>query len=130
MNKLVKSLEIEMIREKSQTANGLKFLLENYSINNAGLSTIKVFSYSGIKRVSELSNDVSESKVIKFICNALFSEIELFESKYGLRYSTIIFEVMDLLTNAYKNAKFSNNELKMIDKIFDYKQHLISEGEF
>lgn len=130
MNKLVKSLEIEMIREKSQTANGLKFLLENYSINNAGLSTIKVFSYSGIKRVSELSNDVSESKVIKFICNALFSEIELFESKYNLRYSTIIFEVMDLLTNAYKNAKFSNNELKMIDKIFDYKQHLISEGEF
>lgn len=126
----MKSLEIEMIREKSQTANGLKFLLENYSINNAGLSTIKVFSYSGIKRVSELSNDVSESKVIKFICNALFSEIELFESKYNLRYSTIIFEVMDLLTNAYKNAKFSNNELKMIDKIFDYKQHLISEGEF
>lgn len=128
MNEFVKRLEIEMIRENAQTAKGLRFLFENYNPNNAGISTIKVYGYSGITEVAELSKSTAEVKLIEFICKALYGDILEFECEYNLDYDRIIFEVMDSLTNAYKNAKASKTDKGMIEKILKYKE-LVIGGE-
>lgn len=128
MNEFVKRLEIEMIRENAQTTKGLRFLFENYNPNNAGISTIKVYGYSGITEVVELSKSTAEVKFIGFICKVLYGDILEFECEYNLDYDRIIFEVMDSLTNAYKNAKASKTDKGMIEKILKYKE-LVIGGE-
>lgn len=127
----IKDLEIEMIKEKVKTPKGLRFLLENYSVNDVGKANIKVFAYSGLIYNKGVTSKKAEDKLMTFLCYALFEDQELFEEKYKVEYREVIYDVLDILTIYYKRAKDykKNPDNAVITKIFNYKNILKSKGE-